>query len=118
MTLLRVWLAPGTLLAWLSGLAGLALVLQLILNFLRHRGIDGPLIARFSNWWRFYHAYQGNIHHLYINLHREYGNIVRIGPNCISLAGIEAKSTIYGTTGPKFNKVRLSASSSRDVCIL
>lgn len=118
MTLLGVWSAPGTLLAWLSGVASFALVLQLIFNFFRHRGVGGPLIARFSNWWRFYHAYQGNIHHLYIELHRKYGNVVRIGPNCISLAGMEAKSTIYGTTGPKFSKVRLDTGTSRCACIL
>ncbi|OAL44002.1 cytochrome P450 [Pyrenochaeta sp. DS3sAY3a] len=113
MTLLAVWLAVGRLLAWLFGVASFALFLQLMFNFFRHRGVKGPLIARFSNLWRFYHAYQGNIHHLYIDLHRQYGNIVRIGPNCISLAGIEAKSTIYGISGPKFSKICFHTDSSR-----
>lgn len=97
----------GVPLGSLSCLAGCALVLALIFDFSGLRRIDGPLLARYTNLWRLYKTYQGDMHHVYINLHHKYGNVVRIGPKCVSLAGIDAKSAIYGVSGPKFPKVSL-----------
>lgn len=101
----------GTLLAWVTCLSGGILVLQLIWNLCRLRGIDGPVLARCSDLWRFSKTYQGNMQHVYLNLHRRYGNIVRIGPNTVSLAGSDAKSVLYGISGPRFPKARLVVDS-------
>ncbi|KPI37028.1 Pisatin demethylase [Cyphellophora attinorum] len=46
----------------------------------------------------------GDMHHTYIDLHQAYGDTVRIGPNCVSLAGLSARAAIYGISRPIFPK--------------
>ena len=83
---------------------GLLILWWLLSNELRLRGIPGSILARQTDLWRFWKTSQGDMHHVYIDLHRKYGPLVRIGPNCVSFAGLEALSAIYNVS-QKFSKV-------------
>lgn len=56
----------------------------------------GPLIAAFTDWWRFFDVYGRRPDITHIKLHREKGDIVRLGPNSLSFADPKAIKTIYG----------------------
>lgn len=56
----------------------------------------GPTLAGFTNWWRFYDAWGRNAHHTHIKLHKQHGDIVRLGPNILSFADPKAIKDIYG----------------------
>lgn len=115
MTLFNELPWSGVFLGWLSCLAGCTLVLALIFDFSGLRRIDGPSLARYTDLWRLYKTYQGDMHNVYINLHHQYGDVVRIGPRCVSLAGLDAKSAIYGISGAKFPKVSFEICPEKDM---
>jgi hypothetical protein len=68
------------------------------LTFLRSdlRGLPGPALASISNLPRLLTAWSWQTHETHIALHRRYGKLVRIGPNCVSVADPSAIPTIYG----------------------
>jgi hypothetical protein len=68
---------------------------------LRH--IPGPFWTRFTRAWYFYRLSRGHFEKDNINLHNEFGSIVRIAPGWYSCTGTEAIKKIYGL-GSKFNK--------------
>ncbi|PTB68156.1 cytochrome P450 [Trichoderma citrinoviride] len=49
--------------------------------------IPGPKLAAISNIWHAYHARSGRMFELGKRLHREYGEVVRVGPNELCLKG-------------------------------
>lgn len=73
-----------------------------VLHFLRNKfnkGLNkypGPPLAGWTNWWRFYDAYNRHTEQTHIRLHQKYGDIVRLGPNVIAIADPKAIKTIYG----------------------
>lgn len=56
----------------------------------------GPLLASFTNWWRFFDVRAKRAEHTQIRLHRQHGDIVRLGPNVLSFADPKAIKDIYG----------------------
>ncbi|KAE8382393.1 cytochrome P450 [Aspergillus bertholletiae] len=90
-------------------LFGAALVLYtlsvVIYNLYIHplKDIPGPFLARITRWWLFVLEMRGNPHSEILELHKEYGVMMRISPNEISIADLEASSVIYGQTS-KFEK--------------
>jgi cytochrome P450 len=56
----------------------------------------GPLLGRITDWYSVYHAWKGTRHLDFYRLHREYGDIVRYGPNSISINTNTALHRIYG----------------------
>ena len=56
----------------------------------------GPAIAGYTNWWRFFDVLGRRAQHTHIKLHRQYGDIVRLGPNVLSFASPAAIKDIYG----------------------
>lgn len=56
----------------------------------------GPAIAAYTNWWRFFDVLKRRHQHTQIRLHRELGDIVRVGPNVLSFASPQAIKDIYG----------------------
>lgn len=58
--------------------------------------IPGPVAARFSRLYLFYHATRGDFHTLYRGLHDRYGSLVRVGPNKVSVADPRMIGVIYG----------------------
>ncbi|KAE8445039.1 hypothetical protein EG329_013753 [Mollisiaceae sp. DMI_Dod_QoI] len=77
---------------------GVALVAYLLKNKF-NRGLNkypGPLLASFTDWWRFWIVLRRRpeVHH--IRLHEELGHVVRLGPNALSFSDPKALKTIYG----------------------
>ncbi|KUI65981.1 Pisatin demethylase [Cytospora mali] len=60
------------------------------------RQIPGPLLASFSNLWKLQAVWSQNMHIENIRLHEDYGPIVRIGPNHVSVSDPQSMRAIYG----------------------
>ncbi|KAJ4401807.1 hypothetical protein N0V91_007706 [Didymella pomorum] len=61
--------------------------------------IPGPILAKFSNIWRFYNHYGQRHIETQKELHKKYGDVVRLGPNTVSIADASLLKTIYSTRG-------------------
>ena len=73
-------------------------VVYLLSNYF-NRGLNkypGPFIASLTNWWRFFDVYGRRPDITHIRLHRQLGDVVRLGPNVLSFADPKALKTIYG----------------------
>ncbi|KAJ0414361.1 putative benzoate 4-monooxygenase cytochrome P450 [Aspergillus carlsbadensis] len=77
----------------------LSIVTWYVRSYLRLRHIPGPFWARFSNLPRFLWVAGGNAHDVHIALHRKYGDLVRIGPNIVSVTDPEEIPKIYDFAG-------------------
>lgn len=75
------------------------------------RSIPGPFLAKFTDLWRLRAVWKGNFQRAVIDLHRTYGDVVRVGPNTISIADPKAIESIYGLKA-NFPKVSLSVTMS------
>ena len=67
-------------------------------NYLNH-GLDkypGPVLASLTDWWRFFDVLGRRPDVTQNELHRKYGDIVRLGPNALSFANPSALKSIYG----------------------
>ena len=84
----------------------LLLLLTLIQNYLLLPSqIPGPFLASFTNLWRLLSVYrtQPPPHLIQQNLHSKHGDIVRLGPNVLSLRGAHFVPQIYGINRPAKN---------------
>lgn len=65
-----------------------------------HNGLSqypGPFLASVTDLWRALHLWKTRaIHDLCVDLHREHGDIVRLGPNLLSFGNPKAIKDIYG----------------------
>lgn len=68
-------------------------------------GFNGPALASFTNFWRFCHAYKNRHREPMLHMHARYGDVVRMGPDCLSFGQPQAIRDIYGP-GKDFKKVR------------
>lgn len=75
-----------------------ALGLRLIGNYFTPglQSIPGPFWARFSDLWRFIDSCKGHQEQTISRLHREYGPVVRTGPNFVSVADPAAIELVLG----------------------
>ena len=74
-------------------------VLFYLLPYLRNwslRSIPGPLAAKVSNLWLLYQARRGRRYLSVHKAHEQYGTLVRIAPNHVSIADAGAIPVIYG----------------------
>ena len=94
---------------------GLLLVLWLYRTWAKHCQIPGPTMASFSNIPRLAWAWSGKPHEVQIRLHKRYGKIVRLGPNCISIGDPREINKVYGT-GANMPKVSSDGLLSRRLC--
>src|SRR6266542_4992029 len=58
--------------------------------------VPGPLLAPFSDLWRFVVVAGRRPELKHIEMHRKYGKVVRLGPNVVSVSDSDAIKTIYG----------------------
>ena len=77
----------------------------LVRRKLRLRSIPGPFLASFTDLWRWYHQNFDNFTLVLTNLHKKYGNIVRLGPDTVSFSDATVVSSIYTMHG-EFKKVQ------------
>lgn len=78
-----------------------------------HNGLHrypGPVLAKFTNLWRFLDVRSRHSEVTHIDLHRKYGDVVRLGPNTLSFSSPSAIKVIYGLN-KGFTKVCLSVLS-------
>lgn len=62
------------------------------------RSIPGPFLASFTDLWRLLAVDKGNFEVVLQVLHNKYGDLVRVGPNCISVGDPREIKQIYGIT--------------------
>lgn len=55
----------------------------------------GPVLGRLTQWYDVYHAYIGDKHILFYQLHQKYGTAVRFSPNSLSINDPVALKAIY-----------------------
>jgi hypothetical protein len=75
------------------------------------RKIPGPILARFSGLYRLNLVHKGNAPQNYRFLHEEYGPIVRVGPNHVSISEVAMIPKIYGI-GSQFTKTEFYSTIS------
>ena len=75
------------------------------------RAIPGPVMANFTNVWRFCDVWKGRADITHIKLHRKYGDYVRLGPNAVSISKLSDIKNIYGIN-KGYEKVSYAWSSS------
>ncbi|KAL3455413.1 hypothetical protein BJX64DRAFT_282096 [Aspergillus heterothallicus] len=66
-----------------------------------HNGLwryPGPVLAKFTDIWRFLDVHRRRPDITHNALHKKYGDIVRLGPNTLSFASPSAIKVIYGTS--------------------
>ena len=63
------------------------------------KSVPGPLVAKFTNLWRFFDVWGGRSELTLRMLHQKHGSAVRIGPNVVSLSDPRLIKTIYPTRG-------------------
>ncbi|KAH7884698.1 cytochrome P450 [Phlebopus sp. FC_14] len=59
----------------------------------------GPIPCRISKFWMAWVSSGGNQHKYYAMLHRKYGDVVRIGPNELSIRDVNAIAPLMGANG-------------------
>lgn len=67
-------------------------------NYFKH-GLNkypGPVLARFTNLWRVVDVWGRRPDITHLRLHRQHGDVVRLGPNTLSFANPRALKQIYG----------------------
>ncbi|EGP82950.1 putative P450 monooxygenase [Zymoseptoria tritici IPO323] len=69
---------------------------SIVLGYTTLSDIPGPFYAKFTDYWRFRVVGKRNSHETYLKLHEEYGDFVRIGPNCVSISRPDVIPLIYG----------------------
>ncbi|OJJ68595.1 hypothetical protein ASPBRDRAFT_199027 [Aspergillus brasiliensis CBS 101740] len=78
-------------------IAGVVLVTtHLILNYFRLRHIPGPFFAAFTDFTRRGWVLAGDLHQKHTDLHRQYGTVVRVGPQAVLVSQPAAIDRIYG----------------------
>ena len=60
------------------------------------RDIPGPFLASFTDLWRTLKVHGGRFELSNQALHAKYGDLVRVGPNCISVGDPREIRQIYG----------------------
>lgn len=78
-------------------------VISTFTSFWRLSHIPGPFTAALSDIPRFTWVWSRRPHHIHIALHEKYGDLVRYGPNAVSVGDPKEIGQIYGMTG-KFKK--------------
>ncbi|OQV04065.1 hypothetical protein CLAIMM_09012 [Cladophialophora immunda] len=75
-----------------------------LFRYRRLCSIPGPLLASFTDLWRFSVTQYGGFSHTLKELHNQYGPLVRIGPNTVSVSDPAAVPVIHSMHG-EFRKV-------------
>lgn len=77
-----------------------------LVSYLRLRRIPGPFLAAISSLPRVSWVLSNRAHDIHIDLHKQYGKLVRFGPNVVSVGDPAEIPNLYGFTG-KYQKVRM-----------
>ena len=79
-------------------LAGiLALGVKLALSWWHLHHIPGPFFASLTNFTRMRWVHTKRAHFIHQDLHKKYGDVVRMGPNMVSISNPAVLRTLYPT---------------------
>ncbi|OAP58149.1 hypothetical protein AYL99_07239 [Fonsecaea erecta] len=67
--------------------APIFLIIYLFKDYFSLSSIPGPFAARLTNLYRLLLVYNRHAHEQHLALHKRYGNLVRLGPTCVSVTG-------------------------------
>lgn len=88
-------------------LNGLSFAILIILskffwNYLRSplKSFPGEWSTRFTNAWRFFDVWAEHPEITHINLHKQHGSAVRMGPNIVSLSDPGLIGKVFSTRSP------------------
>ncbi|KAL1888261.1 hypothetical protein Sste5346_009653 [Sporothrix stenoceras] len=79
------------------GLFVILAVVWLVQRDRRLAHIPGPAWCRLTDYPRLRWAWSDRIHEFHQQLHRQYGDVVRLGPSCVSIGNPKAAQAVYGT---------------------
>ena len=99
---------------WVLYLIPLPLLLFLASNYWRLRHVPGPFLAAFTDLWRLFVVWGGKAEQVQIELHKKYGDVVRLGPNCVSISLPDVVGDIYGI-GKGFIKASPAISNAASI---
>lgn len=85
-------------------IAAFSILLWSLHSYFRLQDVPGPFIAAWTDLPRLSWVLSNRAHEIHIQLHRQYGKMVRLGPNMVSISDPAEISTIYGFN-PVFQKV-------------
>lgn len=71
--------------------------IRLVADWSKLRKAPGPMLAGFTDLWRAYHQYNGNLREKLLKLHAQHGPIVRYGVRCVSISDPEVINVVYGS---------------------
>ena len=84
-------------LAWILAIVAILMaVLNTFHSYMRLRHIPGPRLAAQTNLVRRSWVTTGDAHQIHTDLHRQYGTVVRFGPNAVMVSQPKAIDKIYG----------------------
>ncbi len=83
----------------------LTFALRSVFSWYRLRHIPGPLLPSLTNLPRVFWVKTGQSQNYHRQLHQKYGEVVRMGPNMVSISNPEVIPILYPTR-PGFPKVR------------
>ena len=89
-------MADSHILSLLLPTALFLLYLHLTYTYWHLRQIPGPWLAKFTDLWRLHLVSTRSSHETFLALHKRYGDLGRMGPNCISLSKPDIITDIYG----------------------
>ncbi|VUC32403.1 unnamed protein product [Clonostachys rosea] len=74
------------------------LVIKLLTNKYAHglNQVPGPMLASFTDFWRFSEVWRRRPELTHIALHEKHGSVVRLGPKTVSISDPGVLQTIYG----------------------
>lgn len=75
----------------------LALGLKLALSWWHLHHIPGPFLASLTNFTRMRWVLTKRAHFIHQDLHKKYGDVVRMGPNMVSISNPAVIHTLYPT---------------------
>ncbi|KAI0377727.1 cytochrome P450 [Hypomontagnella monticulosa] len=70
---------------------------RILLNWRKLSKAPGPILAGCTNLWRAYQQYHGNLRQKLLDLHSQYGPIVRYGVHNVSISDPEVINIVYGS---------------------
>lgn len=68
---------------------------RLYSNWKQLNHVPGPLLAGLSDYWRAWHQRRGELRDKLVELHKQYGPIVRYGVRSVSITDPSAVGIIY-----------------------
>lgn len=71
------------------------------------RRLPGPRISIFTSLWLKYQEFTSNRREYIHALHKQYGNVVRLGPSEVSFASLDSMREIYLSGGSGYDKTEL-----------